>query len=958
MLIFNSTCEKPTVLENLLVGRTEVVDLIQQSILVSLSSNVRTHHLIIGPRGSGKTHLLRVLYNRIATNDQITSETMIAYMAEDEFGIDSFLSFLIRIMNSFQKWGSDKSTIDFWEKEIQAIKVLPPLSRDVYAVKVLREQLINKKLIIIVENLNEIFKGIKKVGQSKLRDFIQQYQNTIIIASCQALFFDIQNEDMPFYNFFHITHLKKLNASESGFLLKKLAENEKQNDIINFLDTTQGRGKIKSIHHLTEGNHRLVVLFYDFIKADFKNDLSVSFINVLDKLKPYYESFLRSLPPQQQKIVHFLALQRIPQKGSVISRQCLLTANITSKHMSDLQRIGFVSTYKKGRDNLYELSEPILRFCIELNENRDGIIGLFAQLISALYSEKELINKYLQYKHLAVFQEENTKCKYQAEYPYYEVALKKFDSAEEIPFLETCIEEIKNKASKEAIVFALRLASKRSYQFPQSEDFELNVYDIWKYLIYILPTYSFFNEAFYIIKHLLQKDDNRKVKFIVFPFLGQVYRYKIESSLFKKYIAELKLIIKDEVSLDFLVFLEEYIESNSDDTFLKLPKEARSMFSWLNESKIEPDPKIILKIDSAGDISERRKFINEGLNISPLPLQILIRQARLKEEEGKTSEAKDLLKKATKISDYNSCIVCSLANFNQRHGENIESKENFELAISNNQRCSEIRIQYARFIWKKLNNKELSNRYFNEAINLEPDRIENYLAYAKFLINGTLEYDKANSSYIKALKLDPKNIKALCDYSSFLIDKKRDLTAAKKSIGIALRHFPTNMCVLCLKARLNLENGNLDQGKKIFEELLIRDEECIKLETLWAHYLLYYFENINEARVLYEKILMNKKDSSLTMLEYINLLLLSGDFSLGSKYWHELSIDKQRHKALLLYWFISWVFEIESREISLKRIQELVEKGTRINKMIVQFNQKHLSSVNESYNDFINNLII
>ena len=105
--------------------------------------------------------------------------------------------------------------------------------------------------------------------------------------------------------------------------------------------------------------------------------------------------------------MQYLCLQRNPQKGADISRNCFLDKNTVSKQLSELQLLGYVSTVnEKGRDKYYEINEPLLRMCIEINEDRNGIIKLFVNFLGQLYSAEQLKEKYLHFNYLERFQEE------------------------------------------------------------------------------------------------------------------------------------------------------------------------------------------------------------------------------------------------------------------------------------------------------------------------------------------------------------------------------------------------------------------------------------------------------------------------------------------------------------------------------------------------------------------------
>ena len=86
----------PELLESMLVGRGELVDRLEKTVLDSVETGAGHNWLLIGPRGAGKTHVLAILYNRIDRNPEVRPRVVIAYMKEEERGVASFLDWLVR----------------------------------------------------------------------------------------------------------------------------------------------------------------------------------------------------------------------------------------------------------------------------------------------------------------------------------------------------------------------------------------------------------------------------------------------------------------------------------------------------------------------------------------------------------------------------------------------------------------------------------------------------------------------------------------------------------------------------------------------------------------------------------------------------------------------------------------------------------------------------------------------
>ncbi|MBN3036016.1 MAG: hypothetical protein JW861_10565 [Bacteroidales bacterium] len=385
MYIFQSRIENPEKLEMTLTGRKVLADAIEKMIIDSVKTGKLYQNLIVGPRGSGKTHLLRVLYNRFTDNPEVMNHYEIAYMVEDEVGLASFVDFMNRVFAALQRWDRDKERLQSLERELDLLKSSPAQNWNEMACSILLRFLEKKRLLILIENLNQVFHDLRREGQAKLRDFIQTNGNVSFIATSQALFHDLRREDMPFMNFFSITHLKNLTLEETVRLMMALAKAEGYPELEEYLGTDEARDKIRAIHDFTRGNHRLVVLFFDFLRAEYKSELSGSFLKSIDKLKPYYESLLKSLSPMQQKIIQYLSLSRTPQSGNSISYNCFIEQRSLSKQLSELQKLGYINAFKRGRERYYEVTEPLMRFYYEIGESQEAIIPVFIDFLVIFY---------------------------------------------------------------------------------------------------------------------------------------------------------------------------------------------------------------------------------------------------------------------------------------------------------------------------------------------------------------------------------------------------------------------------------------------------------------------------------------------------------------------------------------------------------------------------------------------
>lgn len=387
---FSPSWTRADILERTLVGRKDLVDRLEELVIDGAGGCNQHQRLIVGVRGSGKTHVLRVLHNRLWRNEELKNKLLIIYLLEDELGVASFLDFVVRLLRAIVRWYPEHKNLP---DELNHLYDLPLESQEHHAVQLLLKQAEEKDVLILLENLGITFddKGFGHKGQQAFRNLIQNHPRFMIMATSQALVRSIKDPQAPFYEFFKVIHLKKLKVEEAIQFVQILAEVSKNKDIIHFLNSTRGRARIRAIFEYTGGNHRLLVSFFEFLTSDSLSQLSEQFIQALNPLKPYYQEQMRSLTAQQQKIIQFLALSRHPCTVKNIARGCFTTSNTVSSQLKDLFDKHFVNKIDQGRETYYEITEPLFRICYEADLEQQGApVRLFVDFLANLYTAEEL----------------------------------------------------------------------------------------------------------------------------------------------------------------------------------------------------------------------------------------------------------------------------------------------------------------------------------------------------------------------------------------------------------------------------------------------------------------------------------------------------------------------------------------------------------------------------------------
>jgi len=388
---FTPSLMKHEDLEEIFVQRHKLAQNIVELIRNSVITPSKHHTLLIGPRGIGKTHLVSLVYYRIRKMDDLGDRLLIAWLREEEWGITSFLDLLLRIFRALQEESHGRGTTCRAPTErVESLYQLPPDGAERAGAELLKEVIGNCTLLLLMENLDDVFAGLGDEGQKRLRAFLQENACCTILATSQSLFNGVKLQTSPFYGFFRICHLEDLTSEDATQLLANIARLEGDRELESFIQMPTGRDRIRAVHHLAGGSHRVYVIFSEFLTRESLDELVEPFMRMLDDLTPYYQARMQWLSPQQRKIIEFLWDRRHPVPVKEIAQRCFITHQTASGQLKDLREKGYVTSEAIGRESFYELREVLMRFCLELKKQRGETIQLFVDFLRLWYSKQEL----------------------------------------------------------------------------------------------------------------------------------------------------------------------------------------------------------------------------------------------------------------------------------------------------------------------------------------------------------------------------------------------------------------------------------------------------------------------------------------------------------------------------------------------------------------------------------------
>lgn len=384
--VFTPSNTSPEDLEFILVQRESLIQDAVERIKESALSDHKHHLLFVGPRGCGKTFFLTLVIHRISQDTALEDRLRIAWLNEDET-CTTLLELLIKTHAALEK----RYPREFQGDALDPAYEMKPEDALDFVSKHLLATLGSRTLMVAVENLDAFFENLGPQGQKRLRSFIQENPRFCFMATAQRLVESLASRNNPFYGFFQTEHLKPLNVDEAVELLEKIARLDGKNEVVEFLASSRGRSRVRALHHLSGGNHRIYIVLSRFVTKENIDALVGPFMKMVDELTPYYQERVRWLAPLQRKIVEYLCACETTVPVKEISKRLFSSQQSISSQLQSLREKGYVESSQRGRESLYEISEPLMRICVEVKDNqRNKPLRLLVDFLRVWYDDDEL----------------------------------------------------------------------------------------------------------------------------------------------------------------------------------------------------------------------------------------------------------------------------------------------------------------------------------------------------------------------------------------------------------------------------------------------------------------------------------------------------------------------------------------------------------------------------------------
>jgi len=388
--IYNTGLKTATEVNKEFVVRTKEFEAIWEDLQTSTMKFPEQDYFIVGERGMGKTMLLTKIKYSVQHDKKLSKWLIPITYPEEQNNVTELYDLWLNTAeylgedypDIFCGLGEELENLAFNdETEERAFKILN---------NTLNQQ--NKKLLLLIDNFDEILKNISEKENRRLREIMITKNNLRIIGTSANAMEHNFRYDKAFYDHFVEINLKGLSLEETEELFRnKINDLESSGKFI-----TNKTQKLKFIRNRFGGNIRNMIRMFDVLITNSNGFHIKDLEDFFEGLSPEYRNKLKSLKNKQRKIVDFLAKTWEGTFVKEIAEGTRMKSNEVAAQLKVLEENQIVfSKESSTRKKLYFLKDRFFSIwylmCISTSANQYKQVWL-TDIYQNFYSEEELMH--------------------------------------------------------------------------------------------------------------------------------------------------------------------------------------------------------------------------------------------------------------------------------------------------------------------------------------------------------------------------------------------------------------------------------------------------------------------------------------------------------------------------------------------------------------------------------------
>jgi TPR repeat protein len=347
------------------------------------------HYIIQGIRGQGKTTLLLRIAYEIRKNEELMQKVIPIVFNEDQYNI----SRLYKLWETTAHYLEESREIQGISKEMEDLDFDDDYEERCFGLLEDNLKKKNKKIILFIDNIDEIFDKLSEREYKRLREVFTQSAELRLIGT-SSIFPEFHYDySKPFFQFFKIVELKGLDPVETKTLLLKLGEQYKTERVKEIVEKEPGR--VEALRRITGGVIRTIILLFGIFVDDINGSAFKDLERILDLVTPLYKHRMDRLSARQQEVVDFIALRWEAVAVKEIAKKTRMESKAVSSQLNQLEKYRIIEKEKTNTKNhLYRIHERFFNIWYLMRCGRkwdEKRVRFLVEFLSSWCDERELV---------------------------------------------------------------------------------------------------------------------------------------------------------------------------------------------------------------------------------------------------------------------------------------------------------------------------------------------------------------------------------------------------------------------------------------------------------------------------------------------------------------------------------------------------------------------------------------
>ena len=367
------------------VARAHELGLVLEDLRCNIASPSCQHILVVGPRGRGKTMLLARIAAELRSSGDLADSLLPVRFMEESPEIFSLTDFWLETMFHLAN-EIDQDAAELARELRDTRAALSPRWREQIIEAQARAAVLDaadrlgRRLVLIVENLQSLFRDADEEFGWQLREVLQTEPQIILLASATSRFRALEDVDEPFFEMFRVVELEPLDTEECGRLWR----------VVSGKPAT--RREVRPIQILTGGNPRLLVMVAEFARHRSLRRLMSELVTVIDEHTEYFRGHLEVLAKTERRVYVAVIDLWQPSSASRVAARARVDIRVASTMLGRLVERGAVIRQGGDRKRVYSASEPLYSMYYKLRRERDeaAVVENLIRFMVACYEVEDL----------------------------------------------------------------------------------------------------------------------------------------------------------------------------------------------------------------------------------------------------------------------------------------------------------------------------------------------------------------------------------------------------------------------------------------------------------------------------------------------------------------------------------------------------------------------------------------